>query len=87
MSKFFTTKKEKYWFELIVKKAATLDKEDHQALGEFVNDLFNKNNIVNHWNDFVKDDNKEEILIIEILKKGWKVKFLDGVYYYEEDNI
>ena len=86
MSKFLTQTYQVDLFQQILKKSIELGDKENEQLGEFVNTLFNRTDARNKWITYINNRTKDEQEILDALNKGWAIKYVDGVYYYDEDN-
>jgi hypothetical protein len=87
MAKFINKADQIKLFQAIVKLSIELGDSNPALFGKIVNDTLTRVNAKQSWINYSSDLSPGEKEIIKALEKNFAIRRLDGVYYYEEDNI
>jgi hypothetical protein len=85
MAKFITKTVQANLFQEIVRLSISYGNSNPALFGKLVNELLTTTK--QSWVNYLSDLSPGEAEIIEALKKNLTIRRLDGVYYYDEDNI
>jgi hypothetical protein len=87
MAKFITKADQIELFQAIVKLSIKHGDSNPALFGKIVNDALTNANVKQSWIDYSSNLSPGEKEILNALKKNFVIRQLDGLYYYEEDNI
>ena len=87
MAKFITKSEQIKLFQQIVKASIKYGDSNPALLGKIVNEALTKANVKQSWINYSNNLSSGEKEILEALEKKFAIRRLDGLYYYEEDNI